>query len=358
MTQDKKTKHSHHLQLSKFAGEKIAGPPLPVYVLRGTDPYLLDQGRRAVRKRTIGDADPGLAVLELNGPDAQLADCLDALRTLPFLAPHRLVIIRQADAFLDEHTREVLHKYLEAPASTGSLCLESEKWLETTRLAKRVAEIGAVVVCEMTDASKMPGWLQTEAKKQFSKTLTSGAAQMLVEFLGPDFAALLAALDMLALYVGPSPTIDTAEVDALIARGHHERVWDLCDAVADRRLARALELLDAFWTEGMAAPQIVGLIRPTFRQLVRIKALARRAGIDQAMNSAGVPYPARDRVRRAVSALSDNALADAYQALVDADLEAKSTPNDRLAMETMIHRITQTRNTETRNAERGTRNTG
>jgi len=343
MAYDKKTKHSHQLQVGLFAEAKVAGPPLPIYVLRGTDPYLLDMGRAAVRKRTIGDADPGLAVLELNGPDAQLGDCLDALRTLPFLAPHRLVIIREADEFLDEHTRDVLFKYLDAPASTGSLCLESDSWNESTRLAKRVAAVGVVVLCEPSDPSRIPSWLQSEAKKRFAKQLTHGAAQMLVEYLGTDFAALVAAVDMLALYAGASPTIDAAEVDALIARGHHERVWDLCDAVADRRVAKALELLETFWSEGMAAAQIVGILRPTFRQLVRVKALAPRTGLDQAMNAAAVPYPARERVRRAVRALSDADLADAYQALVDADLEAKSTNNDRFAMETLIHRLTQAR---------------
>jgi DNA polymerase-3 subunit delta len=345
MARGKNEEPSHHLRLSAFAEEKAAGPARPIYVLRGTDPFLLDQGRQAVRKRTIGDADPGLAVLELNGPDAQLADVLDALRTLPFLAPHRLVIIRDADAFLNEHTRDVILKYLEAPASTGSLCLQTDTWNETTRLAKIVAKCGVVILCEMTDPARLPNWLQTEAKKRYSKTLTYGAAQMLVEFLGPDFAALMAAVDMLALFVGAAPAIDTAEVDALIARGHHERVWDLCDAVAERRLAKALELLDAFWTEGMAAPQIIGILRPTFRQLVRVKALARRTSIDQAMNAAGVFYSARDRVRRAVQALSDAALADAYQALVDADSETKSSKaDDHLILETLIYRLTQTRN--------------
>jgi DNA polymerase III subunit delta len=344
MARSKKVDGSHVRQLSQFRDEKIVGAALPIYVLRGTDPFLLDQGRAAVRRRTIGDADPGMALMEVLGADAQLGDVLDAVRTLPFLAPHRLVLIREADEFIDEHTREVLLKYLESPSATGSLCLESSTWNETTRLAKKVAEVGVVVSCEITDLSKIPSWLRNEAKKRYAKELTPGAAQMLVEYLGSDFASLVAALDMLALYAASAPGIDAPEVDALIARGHHEMIWSLCDAIADRRLAKALELLDTFWTEGMVAPQIIGAIRPTFRMLVRVKALTGRMGLDPAMNAAAVPYPARDRVRRAVAQMSEAALAEAYQALVDADLEAKSTPNDRLAMETLIHRLTAVRN--------------
>jgi DNA polymerase III subunit delta len=343
------------------------GEPKPVYVLRGTDPYLLDQARTRVRQLVLADADPGLALMEMGGAEAALADVLDGLRTPPFLAPRRLVLIRDAEAFLGQkgggggggdddadgggeskadakggdpgRIRAALLKYLEAPSPTGTLCLQCATWNENTTISKKVVEIGALIYCEISDVTALPRWLQGEAKKRHGKSLTYGAAQMLVEYLGADFASLVSALDILALYCGANAGIDVGEVDALVTRGHHERVWDLCDAVAEHNVPRALELLDAFWTEGMVAPQIVGLLRPTFRQLVRVKALMRRLGLDGAMAKAAIPYGAKDRVRRAIKGMSSAHLADAYQALVSADLEAKSTPNDRLAMETLVHRL-------------------
>lgn len=144
---------------------------------------------------------------------------------------------------------------------------------------------------------------------------------------------------MLDLYTGTASRIDTDDVDVLIARGHHERVWALCDAVAARRLPHAMALLDAFWAEGMAAPNIVGLLRVQLRQLARVRALGRHMSLDAAMARAGVPRGAASRLRRAVQAFSDAHLADAYQAMVDADLAAKTTRQDRLAMETLVHRL-------------------
>lgn len=326
-------------RLSDFAAKKSPGEPLPIYVFRGTDPYLLDKARQIARERVIGDAEPGLALLELRGADAGLADVFDALRTLPFLAPRRLVLIREADPFINEGSRDALLKYLDAPSPTGVLCLEVAAWNGATKLGKRVTEVGLVVHCEVDKPYKIPGWLQGEARKRFGKDLTAAAARMLQEYLGNDFAALTHAVEVLTLYVGDATAIDTPEVDALVARGHHERVWDLCDAVAARQVPRALTLLDAFWTEGMQAPQIVGLLRPTFRQLVRVRSYAARMSIDAAMDRAKVPRPAFDRVRRAAAAFTEANLADAYQALVDADLEAKTTPNDRLAMEALVHRL-------------------
>jgi len=330
-------KVSAAIRLSDFQKQRPAEPK-PVYVLCGTDPYLLDQGRRAVRARVFGEADPGMALTEFTGTDADLADVLDALRTPPFLAPRRLVAIREADDFVSRH-REALEKYLAAVSACGSLCLEVATWNESTHLAKRAAEIGIVVQCEAADPRQIPRWLQGEAKRRYGKTLTYGAAQMLMDYLGPDFAALLSAIDILALYTDSAPAIDIPHVDALVARGHHERIWDLCDAVAEHRLPRALELLEAFQAEGMVAPQIIGAMRPTFRQLVRVAALNRRMSLDAAMDEARVPSFARSRVRRAVQAFGGPHLTEAYQALVDADLESKTGANERLVMETLIHRL-------------------
>jgi len=330
-------KESSAIRLSEFL-KKPPTEPKPVYILRGTDPYLLSQARQAIRAQVLGPGDPGMALMEVDGPDAVLADVLDALRTPPFLAPRRLVGVREADPFITQH-RAVLERYLTEPSPCGSLCLEVESWNESTNLAKQVTKVGLLIQCEAADPAAIPGWLRHEAQTRYQKTLTPAAAQMLTEYLGPDFAALTSAVDMLALYAGASPTIDAPDVDALVARGHHERIWALCDATAERNLPRALELLDAFWTEGMAAPQIVGAMRPTFRQLVRARALSRRMSLDDAMARAGVPYFARNRVRGMVRALSDAHLAAAYQTLVDADLQSKTMPDDRLAMETMIHRL-------------------
>ena len=192
------SKKTSGVRLSDFLAEKAAAPR-PIYVLRGTDPYLLDQARRHVRAQTIGDTDPGLAVVETLGAEAVLADVMDSLRTLPFLAPRRLVIVREAEDFLEkparkaEKVRDFLRDYLDNPSATGSLCLEVSSWNESTNLAKRVAQVGVLVACELTDPARLPAWLQGEATKRYRKKLSYGAAQMLVDHLGTDFASLLSA---------------------------------------------------------------------------------------------------------------------------------------------------------------------
>ena len=330
---------SSGMRLSEFQRAAASGQPRPIYVLRGTDPYLLGEARAAVRAKVLGDADPDLALLEVTGADAVLADVLDALRTAPFLAPRRLVVVREADPFVTA-ARDALLRYLQAPAPTGSLCLEVAEWNESTNLAKRAAdpEVGCLILCEVVP-HLLPSWLQGHARRTYGKSLTRAGVELLIESLGDDMASLMSAIEALALYAGAAAAIDAPQVDALVARGHHEQVWTLCDAVALHRAPRALELLEGFWADGMEAPQLIGLLRKEFRNVLRVKALARRMSVDAAMNQAGVPFPAFSRTRAAVNSFSDDHLADAYQALVNADLDAKSGADPRTAMETLILRL-------------------
>ncbi len=333
------------VRLSDFVKQLAGSKPAPVYVLVGDDPYLRGQARDALVECVFGAEDPGLGIQEFDGPDAAPADVLDALRTPPLLAARFLVFVRQADAsrggsaFLGR-ARDALERYLEAPSPTGVLCLEVGSWNPTTRLGRVVAEKGHAVRCETDKPERLPKWLVSEARRHYGKELTYAAAVALVEYLGANVGDLVAALDRLDLFTGDAGRIDEPQVDAVVARGRHDRIWDLCEALADRKVGRAMALLDGFWAEGVAGPQIVGLLRSELRGLVRVKAHLRSMSLDRALREAGVHRGAMRRLRRAAQAFSEDHLADAYQALVEADLAVKTTSGqDRLAIETLIHRL-------------------
>src|SRR5690242_12629406 len=108
----------------------------PVYVLFGEDTFLHDAARAEIIKAIIGDSDPQVAVSVFDA-EAELATVLDELRTLPFLAPRRAVVIRDADAFVSAY-RDALETYLQSPSANSSLMLVVSSWPSNTRLYKLV----------------------------------------------------------------------------------------------------------------------------------------------------------------------------------------------------------------------------
>ncbi|MFW6062370.1 MAG: DNA polymerase III subunit delta, partial [Planctomycetota bacterium] len=109
----------------------------PIYVLHGNDQFLLDTWRKEIVSRLVGDADPQVCVTSFDA-SAELAEVLDELRTLPFLAPYRVVIVRDADAFVSAH-RDALENYLDRPCQSASLVLMVSSFPKNTRLYKAVA---------------------------------------------------------------------------------------------------------------------------------------------------------------------------------------------------------------------------
>jgi len=219
--------------------------PKPVYVLRGTDDYLRRRYRGDLIGRLLAPDQRDLALYDTTA-DAELSDVLDELRTAPLLAQRRVVVIRDADPFVKRY-RKQLEAYLESPSGSGSLILIVSSWQSTTRLAKRVAEIGEVLDCSSPSAARLPRWI-AKAVGSRSKAIAPEAAQALAGWVGADLARLDSEIEKLCLYVGDRPDVTVDDVAAVVAAATGPEPFALTNAIeaGDRR--KALEALGALMT--------------------------------------------------------------------------------------------------------------
>ncbi len=252
------------------AGKEMggAGGIRPAYVVYGADNALRSRGLGKILERIAGDGN----VTEYAG-NAELADVLDELRTMPLLGDRRIVVIRDADAFITAH-REPLEDFLAAPVPTGTLVLDTKRWASNTRLAKLVEKIGQAVKCEPPAGKDIPGWLTQYAAK-LGKRMDQAAAQTMRELIGDDEPAIyLSEVEKLVTYVGERPGIGVADVQALISPMRIEKIWGVTDAIADRNAGQAI----ALWEEVLAGDKeaqfrAVGGLAFGIRKLLRARRL-------------------------------------------------------------------------------------
>ncbi|HET6428775.1 MAG TPA: DNA polymerase III subunit delta [Phycisphaerae bacterium] len=220
-------------------------PPKPVYVLHGTDGYLRRRCRADLLRRLLGPEEQDLAVTEFDA-DAELSEVLDELRTAPLLAGRRVVVIRDADAFVQRY-RGKLKEYLEAPSRNGSLILIVATWDARAHLTKRVAEIGETFDCSSPPASRLPGWI-AKASKERGKPITPDAAKALAAWVGADLAALDSEIEKLCLYAADRAEVTAEDVAAVVVASAGPEPFALTNAIeaGDRR--GALEALGAMMT--------------------------------------------------------------------------------------------------------------
>lgn len=185
----------------------------PVYVLFGKDAHLRDEARRQIVSRAIGDADPQLCLMSFDAA-AELPTVLDELRTLPFLAPRRVVIVRDAESFVSAN-REALEGYFDDPVATASLVLEVGAWPSNTKLAKKLKTVGELIECASPEGAKLLGWIRSAVKAR-GKTIAPDAAGLLAEWIGPNLTTLSSELDKVVTYIGEKPTVTVRDVTAIV----------------------------------------------------------------------------------------------------------------------------------------------
>ena len=221
----------------------------PIYALSGDDVYLRDESLKAITRQALGPEADDFSVTRFPGDQASLPDVLDEVRTLPFLARCRVVIVDAADPFVTAHRKE-LETYAEKPASSGVLILSVKSWPGNTKLAKLVEKAGLSIDCKAPDERELPGWLVQLAKNQAKARLEDDAARLLVELVGPEVGLLASEVEKLAVYVGEKAVIRREDVARMVGAGRVETIWRTVDAATTGKAREALADLDLLLGSG------------------------------------------------------------------------------------------------------------
>ncbi len=246
--------------------------PLPVYAILGDEPFARSQAIRALREAIVGEASPDLALSQYVGAEvAAPAALLDELRTPPFLAPRRLVVVEQAAPLVSSH-KDVLVKYLAKPSRTGVLALVLDKLARNTKLGKAVRNVGMAVACTAPRERELPGWIAGRARFH-GKRIDGRAAQRLAACVGINLPILDQSLAKLALYVGDRDTIAEADVEALVEDLPVTTIFKLTDAVGTQNPAKALRVLDTLLEQSHEPSYILSMIRWALERLINTRTL-------------------------------------------------------------------------------------
>lgn len=297
-------------------------PLKPIFVIHGPDAYLRREALTEVTRRVLGDVEDHLAFADYEGDSAGLADVLDDVRTPPFLAPVRLVIVRDADGFVSKHRRS-LETYVESPSSVGVLVLLCRSFPGNTKLAKMVARVGTTYECKPPRGAGMDRWLIHQAQSHHDKRLEGHAAGLLRRLVGDELGLLDAEVAKLAIYVGSRTAITTDDVQALVGHHREEKVFGIIDAVARGDTGAAIHLWEQVWATDRAAQgrAIAGLAWGVRQLLVARLDVDGGAPIGKA---AARLHRDPSQARRQLDRFSSSELEDQLVKLLAVDVRAKT----------------------------------
>jgi DNA polymerase-3 subunit delta len=313
---------------------------LPVYLLQGDERLLVDQAQKRLLEMAVDDPQDAMAVtrLDLAEPGTSAREVIAACKSLGLFTPRQAVVVRGAET-LERRTedREAIAEYVDASVSATTLILLATRLKGNLGLVKRIKKKGRVLTFEPLKAYQVPRWIADEARR-LGHPIDPSASTLIAEMVGYDLHRLRLVVEQLSLYVGPSKPIATTDVENVLASTRQHSIFELVDAVGERKLPAALRHLNAMIAHREPALRILALLIRHFRQLWQVsEARADGLTVDQTRERFSLhPFVAK-KLWAQQSRFPSDTLLKAYDRLCHTDRRLKSTRlDDHLVMEEMI----------------------
>ena len=220
------------------------------YIFHGDDSF--SRGLALARMREAMGEDGDLNRAEFDGAEISVAEALAAVKSLPFLAEKRLVIIKGlikhitrkgAGAAGKRASERLIDALPDLPAYARLVLVESETLSEKNRVLKAARAMKNGYVSEFRAPQNLSRWIIERAESEYDAAITPSAAQAIASVAQNDLWRADNELCKLASYVAGAATIQEEDVAALTPYVPEANVFEMVDALAVGDGKRALELI-------------------------------------------------------------------------------------------------------------------
>jgi DNA polymerase-3 subunit delta len=248
----------------------------PIYVIAGKDEFLVAEKTAGLVGELLKPDETQLCLWRADADKVTAVEVFDELRTLPFLAQRRVVVLAGADDFVSDN-RDILEKYFESPAASGVLILTVGSWASNTRLAKALPKVGQLIEVGELKSRELVGYICDYTREGHNKNLSYNAAQMLIELSGDEPGILRNEIDKLAAYVAAAKNITEKEIAELVGRNRVFGAFEVIDSMMAADTGTAIEKLRMmFDADKDAEYTVLGAFAWHFRRMFSAAAMLQK----------------------------------------------------------------------------------
>ena len=246
-----------------------AGETDPLYMLVGAD----DLEKSAVASEFAELVEEDLRpfnVERVYGAETKVDDLIDAVRTLPMMAPRRVVVIAEAEKLLmpkreskaSEAEQERLEEFIKDPPRHATVVFVCGPLDRRRRVIQLMLKVAHVVDCGTIESeADAQRWVKARAARE-KVTLEPAAVAELAARAGLDLVRLRAGFERLTLYALGQPTITVDDVRHAVSVGPEAQAeWGIANAIQRNDAREALRELGLAFDSGDVAVKILGQIR-------------------------------------------------------------------------------------------------
>lgn len=347
-----------------------------LHILVGADTFSLKERLEEI-KGSLGSPEMlDFSSQRLDGASVTVEQFASACQAMPFMVPRRLVIV---EGLLDRFQPATKPAALPTPGE-GITVLSSpesgsrgkstdvaddpkKKWVPFAGIAKIIPETTILVLVDgeakknnplLADLSgvaqvepfpllkdrDLSGWVQNRADK-YGITLSAGIIDRLVDLVGSNLWVIDNELQKLKLY-SRGQTVKLSDIEQIVGYSRESSIFQLVDAIIQRRTRRALELLQQLRNAGAEPPYILAMLTREVRRLVLAKVILAGRTIPQELARELRLQDERDLrfIRDKAGRYSQATLEDIYTRILRTDVAIKTGKGEAdAAVELLIGEI-------------------
>jgi DNA polymerase-3 subunit delta len=275
-----------------------SGETAPLYVLEGDDlqarhdlavdfTALVDEGLHAFNVQSFYANEATNA----SARDTMMGELIGAARTLPMMAPRRVLIVHEAERLLSPRKAkddeadvladapagkrrkaltpaDELEAYFEQPEPLSTVVFVSGGLDGNRRLVKVLRKKAINVDCGTLDtAADAARWIKARVEQE-QASIEPQAVTLLVEATGLSLGRIRAELDKLLLFAAGEPAITARHVkEMVLPQSEPGQDFALGRAIWNSNARAALREMDAQFDTGMQPVMILGQIRAAVGRL-------------------------------------------------------------------------------------------
>lgn len=259
------------------------GKIAPVFLLSGEETHLIDQAVVYFKEHILNGSEFDLH--QLSASEVEVSELSSNLRTPPFLAKKRLIIISSADKQeadkLDEEAWDLVSEQADEKEGYSCLLLVAPSFDKRRKAIAKLSKMGLHIHCSRLSPQQLEDWVIKDIQRH-GKRIEPKARLLLIDACENSLAKMAGELVKLSLYVGEREEIGEEDVLEVVEASHLALlVFDLNKYINLRKISMAMKLIRALfflkaqYFRGDPAPPIISIMGQHIKKLLLAKELGR-----------------------------------------------------------------------------------
>ena len=213
-----------------------------VYLLCGTETYLVNQCRDMLRTAVLGadNADSGMNYSYYDGNTGfDVREMIETLNSFPFFADYRLVVVEDSGLFGSSGAE--FAETVEQLPDTTVLVMTEQSPDKRTKLYKAIQKNGYICEFNPPDANEASAILK-ERFAAAGKRLSAVDLAYFVDYVGGDLFNMINEADKLIDYAGTRDTITEADINEICTMQIERKIFEITDNLVNHNKKEAMRI--------------------------------------------------------------------------------------------------------------------